>query len=1227
MYRILHVSDFHIDCNDQQAEDKLGKLVLSLKRSKIEINILIFTGDLIDSGKIAKRCMDKIIFQNDLFNKEEYRIEEFKALLESEEIPDCILTAYNNLVDKETESAYEYATHIFKQFVSKLNITDSKNIVVCAGNHDRLRKIYKKTDKVSCNLCNEDIMAADFKYFDIFCQKLNLIGSHKAYVHTIGKTNFWVINSGWTVTKDDKTNIKCRNCDYLRSIISENSDIIKENSENNILITHKSLNDFCENIALDYSDDYSGRTLIDELEEICGTYLLGHQHSYKVSIEKQKNKFLCGAPLEDDIITYNLIDYENDKGVLTSRYIRWYQNDWIIAPIVSFLKYIYQMCYKHVKKISFNLLCNSDEKIDDINDRIDKIEESINNNRFKYVSEMFIACCECEELVNTLNNRTEKVDFDDKNIFEWVSDIILEKNEYNHLLNVRGECSVGKSAFLGIQYLYMLYLFSKGKSIYIPFYFNLEYIISSVRIISNCPDYDKVWQKCCDAFDNFIKECLKIEKKSKLPICIFVDGLDRMAFLSEDRKNIERYICDKLDDEIINNNKYIIAFNEYKFAKTLLPIQSISKWIIHIDSVDIVKNEDSTCRFKKMVKYYAFLNNIHDSEKIDIIINNIMKYRKISLSLNFLNSNFQSLCDSYTDNELSWNIMNMYRNVIAKEINKYLSNGGRREFIEKVAFYIQENSATFKTINSLEKNEKIVYNDFCIIKNKPEIRKFLIASYYVSELQKYASQNEEIMKNSILYYFITRDIAILIRLLLTEKTGLIVEFVEKHHGELVGHLYSMIIYLAGHSKDVECIELIDKLEKEKINRRKEYVYCNERSLYLAKIVSNNDIKESFKYIYKLIDEEKSRSFNRNYQLYYYGDKSSKVGTKDITAEDYIERNLDFHNCYLTLLLKLQYSFDLRKRYPLMEVDLFTLCDLVYSRIQNTENNDMGLEAFLTDEKSRIRIIIDSIIDLLKTYTEYRYPHELLKTDRIYVYFTTMIDIFTDLRGRDDHQNYLSSVYNLERIYNMRNLRVIGWDIDRRGVLSEEERKALVHQTNNAKEIMGEHILDSVYIAMFFLPLKWGVKKSEYSGNYSKEKIINILLLRELGKYKTDDYPPFSADNLSLKDTEENARAQILLWSAIDGQTNLKEYYELFEAETNANVSSGDINLVISREISLIQREYKYYELLASEKIGFDLERQREFENEFEKISSPIGKKIQKQIIHRNPRFKKFFDKG
>ena len=50
---------------------------------------------------------------------------------------------------------------------------------------------------------------------------------------------------------------------------------------------------------------------------------------------------------------------------------------------------------------------------------------------------------------------------------------------------------------------------------------------------------------------------------------------------------------------------------------------------------------------------------------------------------------------------------------------------------------------------------------------------------------------------------------------------------------------------------------------------------------------------------------------------------------------------------------------------------------------------------------------------------------------------------------------------------------------------EEEWKALVHQTNNAKEIMGEHILDSVYIAMFFLPLKWGVKKSEYSGNYRR----------------------------------------------------------------------------------------------------------------------------------------------
>ena len=160
--------------------------------------------------------------------------------------------------------------------------------------------------------------------------------------------------------------------------------------------------------------------------------------------------------------------------------------------------------------------------------------------------------------------------------------------------------------------------------------------------------------------------------------------------------------------------------------------------------------------------------------------------------------------------------------------------------------------------------------------------------------------------------------------------------------------------------------------------------------------------------------------------------------------------------------------------------------------------------------------------------------------------------------------------------------------------------------------------------MFFLPQKWNEKNSKYKGQYSKEKIICILLLRELGKYKTYDYPPFCSDNLRLKSIEENARAQLLLLGAVDGLVNLEEYYELFEAETNANISSGDINLVISREISLIQREYKYYDLLAENKIAFQKERQQEFEKEFDKISSSIGINIQEQIIHKNPKFKKFF---
>lgn len=237
-----------------------------------------------------------------------------------------------------------------------------------------------------------------------------------------------------------------------------------------------------------------------------------------------------------------------------------------------------------------------------------------------------------------------------------------------------------------------------------------------------------------------------------------------------------------------------------------------------------------------------------------------------------------------------------------------------------------------------------------------------------------------------------------------------------------------------------------------------------------------------------MDEQKQRWFNRNYQLYYYEDRIQNpiVGKREIECVDFVEKGFDFHNCYLVLLSKLKYSFDLGKRYPLMEIDLFTLCDLLYSRIQDVEISDGSKEIsfFYSDESSRSLSIITSIIGLLEEYTinTVKYNNKLLKTNRIFVYFSMMLDTFSAIRDliiecneKNVEKPYLSPVYNLEKIYRMKRMRMIGWDIDDNNVLSEVNRIKLVNSTEDAKETLQEHILDSVYIAMFFCH-KSGMKK-------------------------------------------------------------------------------------------------------------------------------------------------------
>lgn len=443
-----------------------------------------------------------------------------------------------------------------------------------------------------------------------------------------------------------------------------------------------------------------------------------------------------------------------------------------------------------------------------------------------------------------------------------------------------------------------------------------------------------------------------------------------------------------------------------------------------------------------------------------------------------------------------------------------------------------------------------------------------------------------------------------------------------------------MVYIAGHLKNKSVLETIYSEERKTKRREKEgFLLCYERSTEIAKIVSDKEGKNTLEYLCQLMDNPKKRLLNRSYQLYYYEDRREVLGKEPIPLENSIDKGFDFHNTYLVLSEKLRYYYDKKTRYSLMEFDLFTICDLVYSRLQCTKTGELASFFYKKDynesTSSKALDVMDSVIQLIDSYI-FLIRNKRKINSRVVAYFNMMLSTFKTVRkkieenqDRDCTKTYVSHTSYLEKVYKLESARRIGWDINsvESEYLSEADRKQLIENEEKCKETIAEHILEALYIAELYLPMEYNEENSKYNGKYDKGKIMSLILLREIGKYKTGDYNPAAQKVDKLKKEESKARSEFFLLGALDGYANLIEFNKLFESEDEN--TGNDINLIISREIEVIQLEYKYYKLKVLGKISFGEERSAEFEREFEKVRSNLGIEIRDKLILKNPDFEEY----
>lgn len=1252
MKHLLHLSDFHFTGDGENIGNRiLNGLIDFLAENDIKIDYLIHTGDFLDGRSIVECCGKAIVDSYPDYFKTGFSFDTFVQNIKQAECEkQGIIEAYNSRLLQLYRERFSKVSETFRDLQTRLNV-QRNNVIICCGNHDKVRLISNEEENECSCTCGKYTRSTNdsfaFEPFAKFCEGLTLNYDYNTFFKRTEDFNFLILNSNWAVPScvaQNKGHYSCVNCSQIASILDEYAS--SEEGKPNVAVAHQPIDDFCECFKFRYNNNHPLSKRIDSNTQM---FLCGDKHTARDSIRGITKDYLCGSPLGSKEIIYNLIEYNDETIVFNCKHLVWNNDTWTMVPVDELLDAVYSLCGKNISaSVNGFLKCPKLATIEQALENIGKFKQE----RAKIASDLFKAVCDFRENGEAENN------WEGGTIFEGLLKKIKSSEERIPFW-ICGKCGTGKSTFLGIEYIYLLEEFKRGKLQYLPVYYNVQ--------------KEKVEAtRRKKLFSDFCKKAQKLSDNYNVPLLYILDGLDQKNFT----KNTDSLENEVYKEFLINQesiHKVIPCYNEYrapKFTDNSLPKDNTNVLAFH--SVKVLSLGTNKNWFDIFINAYLDLKGTDPNLKTRIG-EKVKDYRKTSINLAFLHSNYNDI-ERFVKGSISgWDVLQGY----GESLNKYSENKlklNNNQYLPLAAYLFSFEGMGFEVIKEKLKAKKdkdrLSYEVFSLMIKNDDIRRFLIAKHYINELVSCASRSEKnIEPESILNRFLPRDIAIMIRLAITDNNA-VLQSIEKLINRLDGQALSIPYYLLGHLR-------IDSAEKEQsIENWKRRVTNNagakqrvvaksadarsgflkkaaDRSKRITEIICASEINNHgplFDYLHELINNKQERIYNRLYQLLYYGDLSINGEDTErviLPEKDCIHEGFDFANCFNIFISKLDYNISNNIRYHIMELDLFTLCDIVYSRLQTPSITCRGKEInsfFYNEEYDRqenrmATDVLDRTFSVVRRYLNNvgRLNPSLKTTDSIYVYFSMMKETFEEclhlMRRRTTpwDSNGLQYLTHPSRpfidLQKLEKMSRIGWLIKEKGGFDEERR--FEYTQMEPKETILEHVYEAICIALLYLPdeinkndisVSTTIPKAQIQSDretYNKERILIYLLIHEFGKLKTMDYTPDSDDKDLLKVEEIQKQLSILNLGAIDGFGSMKNYYRIIEE--GIGESKRDINLLFAKDIIAVQREFKLALLKKQGEMIFSHRREEDFKNST-KIATNLGKDILDKVVTNNPYF-------
>lgn len=1219
---ILHMSDLHLGKNPALERERLLGLAKWLEGQEFGVDHLVFTGDLIDAPTVLLSCVRKL--------KREYpdRFSKLRPVADTDAVlaqveaagPECI-SLYNAQIREATLHSMEQGGSLFCEFIDRIGVERS-HVILCCGNHDRIR--FAGEGSFDCGTdhrVDEEGAAAPFEAYDRLCRMVNSELSHFTQVYTRDGVSFVITNSNWRSPTRGESNCMCVNCGVLAQKLDELQKTAGFQRTGSLLVAHKPYDDLCE----DFKYPYAGQRLTvgEMVERTVAACLCGDKHAFSVKMNCAPKQFLCGAPISGPRVRYNLLDFAPDVGVRACSYLLNDGSGWFRVPIADCQEAVYDASKPYLKGYAFDLLARSRSVSGSWVQAVALMEEARDRGALDSLSELFASFCE-------LRRDASALEIGQDTFFSQLTELI--EGSQRQALSIKGRPGVGKSTFVTVLYLYMLCLFSAGKTRYMPFYFNFD------RLATQSADYsvEEYIAGCRACFSEYFSHCLELSRQHGRPLCLFLDGLEKSKVLDTGNDTVEKRAYQLLESQLDAADRYVMCFNThdaYDFDDTFEKIARFSH-VLFMNRARVLPYKDDEGKLDCFLRAYLSLTGRGEDGKLARLKDSLTKFRFPSVDLFFLDH-----CDRHIfgirEDEETWAVLRGHLADLEQISDRLF--GVCVDPVQRAAGLLFSRRKCYtEIIASYGEEDKPTISDFLALLNAPDVANYLTAQFFVQELSRYGNLDSAIPGDSILHSFIPHELALLVRLILDQKGSaagaILARFIERHGGELGGsYLYSTLAYLCGHLRSESAADLMDRLpEPEEECAGGFFALCNRRSRALAQSIHDAGSPPPVEtMLLELLDNAAYRRFNRAYQLHYYQDRSSNRISNQIPwgADCVPVPGFDFRYTFLILLSKLEPVLQKWKSpYPLMQLDLFTLCDLIYSRLQA-----VGPKGFFYSAKyngrgdSECEAVLNRITGLLKGYLDL---YSGSGSEKVGAYFSLMYVRLDRVRravsankGRDVDVSYVSPCVDFEQVLRLSELARVGWNIDKADSVKVEAQPSYRRNPRTGAtvppiwESMMQHVMESVYIAQLFLPDELPEEKG-----FQKPQVIALLLLSELGKIPGGDYSPEYTNSRTRQSAEKAELARVALLGALDGYAVQPALFQTLSSDD----SPTETNLRICWEIKLIQREYKYYCLY--EKLGFTPERRAAFEKDFKEPTTDICRSIRKQLVLDNPAFQKFAPK-